>query len=108
MGITLNGRYFRVAKVGRVRMAEKLRFKGNIVNVTISQTRTGKYFASFIVETEVKEKEPVKQTIGLDLGITHFCTTPAGEKVDNMNYYRPYKKRLAEDQRKLYKRNRLA
>src|SRR5690625_6479447 len=89
-------------------MAEKLRFKGKIVNVTISQTRTGKYFASFIVETEVKKKEPVKQTIGLDLGINHFCTTSAGEKVDNMKYYRSYEKRLAVEQRKLSRRYRLA
>lgn len=108
VGIKVNGRYFRVAKVGWVRMAEKLRFKGKIVNVTISQTRTGKYFASFIVETEVKKKEPVKQTIGLDLGINHFCTTSAGEKVDNMKYYRSYEKRLAVEQRKLSRRYRLA
>lgn len=108
VSIKVNGRYFRVAKVGWVRMAEKLRFKGKIVNVTISQTRTGKYFASFIVETEVKKKEPVKQTIGLDLGINHFCTTSAGEKVDNMKYYRSYEKRLAVEQRKLSRRYRLA
>src|SRR5690625_6893042 len=79
-----------------------------MLNVTINQTRTSKYSVSFIVETEVKENVPVKQTIGLDLGINHFCTTSAGEKVDNMKYYRSYEKRLAVEQRKLSRRYRLA
>lgn len=101
MGIKINDNYFYVSKVGWVKMAECLRFKGKVMNVTISQSKSGKYFASFLIDTENVVKEPVKNTIGLDLGITHFCTTSSGEKIDNMRFYRTLEKRLQIEQRKL-------
>lgn len=108
MGIKINDNYFYVSKVGWVKMAECLRFKGKVMNVTISQSKSGKYFASFLVDTENVVKEPVENTIGLDLGITHFCITSAGEKIDNMRFYRTLEKRLQIEQRKLSKRFEVA
>ncbi|MFD2729690.1 chemotaxis protein, partial [Enterococcus camelliae] len=85
-------------------MAEKLRFNGRLMNVTISQSKSGKYFATFLVETENLQKEPVIDSIGLDLGITHFCITSAGEKIDNNRFYRSLEQRLIREQRKLSNR----
>ena len=104
MGIKVNGRYFYVSKVGWVKMAEELRFNGKLMNVTISQSKSGKYFATFLIDTENFTKEPVNQSIGLDLGLTHFCITSAGEKIDNPKYYSNLEKRLVIEQRKLSKR----
>lgn len=108
MGIKVNDNYFYVSKVGWVKMAECLRFKGKLMNVTISQSKSGKYFATFLVDSENFVKEPVKEAIGLDLGITHFCTTSTGEKIDNMRFYRSLEKRLATEQRKLSRRLEVA
>lgn len=109
MGIKISERYFYVSKVGWVKMAECLRFNGKVMNVTISQTPSGKYFATFIVDTENK---PVavntNQTIGLDLGLNHFCVTSAGEKIENPKIYRSFEKRLVIEQRKLSKRQERA
>ena len=106
MKVTKN--YFYVSKVGWVKMAETLRFKGKLMNVTISQSKSGKYFASFLVDTENFKKEPVQETIGLDLGLTHFCITSTGEKIDNKHFYRSWEKRLAQEQRKLSRRLEVA
>lgn len=107
-GIKINNKYFYIAKVGWVKIAEELRFKGKINNVTISQSKSGKYFASFSVSTENFTKEPLKTAIGLDLGLTHFCITSAEEKIENPKYYSKYEKKLAKEQRKLSKRLEVA
>ena len=108
VGMKVNGRYFYVSKVGWVKMAEELRFKGKLMNVTISQSKSGKYFATFLVETENVLKEPVTDSIGLDLGLTHFCITSAGEKIDSKRFYRSLEQRLIREQRKLSKRLEVA
>ena len=108
MGMKIDGRYFYVAKVGWVKMAEKLRFKGKLMNVTISQTKSGKYFATFLVDTENITKKPLDTSIGLDLGITHFCITSTGEKIDNMRFYGTLEKRLVKEQRKLSRKFEVA
>lgn len=108
LSMKVNGRYFYVAKVGWVKMAEELRFKGKLMNVTISQSKSGKYFATFLVDTENFKKESVQETIGLDLGLTHFCITSTGEKIDNKHFYRSWEKRLAQEQRKLSRRLEVA
>lgn len=108
VGMKVNGRYFFVSKVGWVKMDETLRFNGKLMNVTISQSKSGKYFATFLVDTENYTKEPVEQSIGLDLGLTHFCITSEGEKIDNKKFYRSLEKRLVIEQRKLSKRLEVA
>ena len=108
VGMKVNGRYFYVSKVGWVKMAEELRFKGKLMNVTISQTKSGKYFATFLVDAENFQQEPVANNIGLDLGLTHFCITSAGEKIDNNRFYRSLEQRLIRAQRKLSKRLEVA
>lgn len=108
MSMKVNKSYFYVSKVGWVKMAETLRFKGKLMNVTISQSKSGKYFATFLVETENKTKEPITSSIGLDLGLNHFCITSTGEKIDNKKFYRSLEKRLVIEQRKLSKRLEVA
>lgn len=108
MGIKVNRNYFYVSKVGWVKMAETLRFNGKLMNVTISQSKTEKYFATFLVDTENFQKDPVTESIGLDLGLTHFCITSAGEKIGNERFYRSLEKRLVVEQRKLSRRLEVA
>ena len=109
-GIDINGRYFRNAKAGWVKMAEELRFKGKIMSVTISQSKSGKYFATFAVEVSKNQtyKQPNNEAVGIDLGLSHFCTTSAGDKIDNPNFYRNLEQRLAKEQRKLSRRYEVA
>ena len=108
MGMKVNNNYFYVSKVGWVKMAANLRFNGKLMSVTVSQSKSGKYFATFLVDTENFQKKPVEESIGLDLGIAHFCITSAGEKIDNEKFYRSMEKRLVIEQRKLSRRLEVA
>lgn len=103
-GMKVDNKYCYISKVGWIKMAEYLRFSGKIMNVTVSQTNSGKYYATFLVDTENTIKEPDDGTIGLDLGLTHFCITSAGEKIDNPKYYHSLGKRLITEQRRLSRR----
>lgn len=104
MGIKVSADYFYVAKVGWVKMAETIRFEGKVMNVTISQSKSGKYFASFIIEVDQQPKEKIDKSIGLDMGLIHFCISSDGEKVDNPRFYRLLEERLIIEQRKLSRR----
>lgn len=108
VGMKINNRYCYIPKVGWIKMAEILRFNGKIMNVTISQSKSQKYFASFQVETIEGVKETIDDKIGLDLGLNHFCITSTGEKIDNNRYYHSLEHKLIREQKILSRRLTIA
>lgn len=104
-GIKINGKRFYIAKVGWVKMAEPLRFDGKINNVTISQSKSGKYFATFSIQVdEVNTLPEVDHNVGIDLGLIDFCITSDGEKFNNPKFLRKNELRLKKEQKKLSRR----
>ena len=83
-------------KVGRIKSRFSRTFTGVVKTVTITQTVTGKYFASILVESENQTPAPVpdleETAVGLDLGLTHFLTLSTGEKIEHP---KPLEKDLA-------------
>lgn len=83
------------------------KFKGEIRNVTISRTPTGKYFASILVDNkkEFPSKKPIKENtaIGIDLGIKYFLVTSDGKEYDNPKFLRKAQSKLKFTQRKYSK-----
>ena len=77
------------------------RFDGSIKSATISQTPSGRYYVSFLVETIHQSLPSVNKTIGLDLGIKEFCITSDGDKYENPKTLRKYEKLLIKLQRQL-------
>lgn len=77
------GKFFiQIPRLGLVKMKEGLRFQGKIMSATIS-TRGERWFVSINVEL-LEELQPLpktKQSIGLDLGITHLATLSDGTKI---------------------------
>lgn len=76
-------------------------FEGKIKSATISQTPSGKYFVSVLVETEHVPMESTGCMVGIDLGIKDLLITSDGEKFDNIHTTKKYKDKLAKEQRKL-------
>jgi putative transposase len=68
------------------------KFTGDIKTVTISCSKTGKYYASIIVDNGKKLPKKVKpkkaKSIGVDLGLNHFITLSSGEKIVNPRHFR--------------------
>lgn len=77
------------------------KFTGKIKSATVSQTPSGKYFVSVLVE---KESTPFPSTgamVGIDLGIKDLLITSDGEKFDNIRTTQKYENKLTREQRKL-------
>jgi putative transposase len=86
------------------------RFEGTIKTVTISQSSSGKYFASVLVEDgkELPDKAPINSetSVGLDVGIKHFVTFSTGEKIDNPKHLKQSEARLKVLQRRLSRKEK--
>lgn len=76
-------------------------FFGKIKRVTISQSSSGKYFASVLVEQECLQLPTTGFAVGLDLGIKDLVITSDGKKYTNPKTLAKYEKKLASEQRRL-------
>ena len=56
--------------------------------VTLTRSRTGKWFACFSCETEAAPLPPTGMVVGVDVGLSSFATLSDGQKIDNPRFYR--------------------
>ena len=91
-------------KVGWVKAVFHRALEGKAKNVTVSKTKTGKYFASVQCEMELPEPLPHNDEIGIDLGLKSFLVTSHGEQIDHPHYLQRAEKRLIRLQRQLSRR----
>ena len=100
--------HIKLPKLGKVKYRDNLFIKGKILNVTVSQSKTGKYFASITYEKEQILYNKTGSEIGIDLGLTDFCILSNGDKISNPRYFKDLEKSIAKDQKKLSKQQKLA
>ncbi len=80
---------------------------GRIINATISENSSGKYYASVLVEVNhIVPKIIPKTIVGIDLGIKDVVITSDGEKVKNEKIIEKYEKRIKRKQRELSRREK--
>ena len=91
----------KLPKLKEVKAELHREFMGKIKSATVSQTPSGKYYVSVLVETEHKELPHTRHNIGLDLGIKDLCITSDGEKYKNPKTIKIYEKKLVKLQRQL-------
>lgn len=100
--IRLTEKYVRLPKIGLVHIKKHRELEGLIKSATISQTPSGKYYISILVEQEDKEKLPFTENqIGIDLGLKEFAITSNGEMIANPKYLRKIEKKIQRLQRNL-------
>lgn len=77
-------------------------FDGKIKSATISQSASGKYYCSVLVEQEdCKLLDKTNCNVGIDLGIKDFAITSDGQKISNPKYLAKSEKKIAKLQRQL-------
>lgn len=85
-------------------------FIGKIKSAVVSQTPSGKYYVSVLVEINNKNDNVLlsksNNLLGIDLGIKDLIVTSNGEKFKNIRTFNKYELKLAEEQRKLSKKNK--
>lgn len=102
----LDGR-IKLPKIGRVKVRDKFIPQGRIINATISQTPSGKYFVSLCC-TDVEKPAFVRtdKYVGIDLGIKDLAITSGGEKYSNHKYLKQSLSKLAKLQRELSRKTK--
>ena len=97
----------KLPKLGMVKTKNKLIPQGRILNATVSQEPSGKYFVSLCcTDVDIKPLEKTGNSIGIDLGIKEFCITSDGEIIENPKYFKKSLNKLAKLQRKLSRKSK--
>jgi putative transposase len=102
--IEVVGNKIKLPKLGLVRFAKSQEVKGRILSATIRRNRSGKYFVSILVETEVQTLPKTGSAVGIDVGVKDFATLSTGEIVGNPKFFRRLEEKLAKAQRVLARR----
>ena len=100
------GLYF--PKIGEIRANLYRLFDGALKTVTISKTKTDKYYASLLFDDgkpELKSSSKGK-VLGIDLGIFSYCITSDGSKYNNPRHLKKHEINLKRKQRKLSRKQK--
>ena len=96
------GKHIKLPKLGLVKTRDKQIPQGRILNATVSQEPSGKYYVSLCcADVEIESLEKTGSVIGLDLGIKEFCITSNGDMIKNPKYLKKSLDKLAKLQREL-------
>lgn len=104
--IAIENDYIKLPKVGLVKMKQHRHIPSDykLKSVTVSQTPSGKYYASvlFEYENQVQRIKP-KTFLGLDFSMHELYKDSDGNEPQYPKYYRQSEKKLAREQRRLSK-----
>lgn len=101
------GNLIKLPKLGKVKIRDKQIPQGRILNATISQTPSGKYYCSLCcTDVTIEPFEKTGSVVGIDLGIKEFAITSDSEHIENPKYLAKSLKKLARLQRQLSRKTR--
>lgn len=89
-----------------VKIKQHRLFEGLIKSCTISQTPSGKYFVSVLVECVIEQLPRLETKVGIDVGIKTFAVMSDNRVVENPKHLRKSEKRLAKLQRGLSRKQK--
>lgn len=107
-----SGGKLRLPKIGEVGVRWSRDLPSDPSSVTIIKDTSGRYFASFVVQTDPAadaERFPSGDTYaetGIDLGLTHFAVRDNGEKIDAPRFLRKAERRLKKLQQSLSRKQK--
>ena len=102
--VTDSGR-LNLPKVGEVKVKWSRTLPTTPSSVTVIKDAAGRYFASFVIDTDPDTDHAAMpdtdRTVGIDLGLTHFAVLSDGTKIDSPRFLRRAEKKLKKAQREL-------
>ena len=94
-------------KIGWIKYKDKQIPQGRILNATISQEPSGKYYVSLCcTDVEFEQLPKTNNRIGVDLGIKEFVITSDGVVYENPKYLQKSLDKLAKLQRELSRKTK--
>ena len=101
------GKYIKLPKVGNIRIKNKHIPKGRILNITVSQEPSGRYYISVCcTDVNISALPKTNTNIGIDLGIKEFCTLSNTDSINNPAYLKKSLDKLAKLQRQLSRKSK--
>lgn len=101
------GKYIKLPKLGMVKTKNKLLPQGRILNATVSQEPSGKYYVSLCcTDVDIKPLGKTGNFIGLDLGIKEFAIISDGVIIKNPKYLKKSLDKLAKLQKELSRKSK--
>ncbi|KUN29002.1 transposase [Streptomyces antibioticus] len=97
-------------KIGAVRVKWSRTLPATPSSVTVIKDAAGRYFASFVIDTDPAADQArmpeTDRTIGIDLGLTHFAVLSDGTKIDSPRFLRRAEKKLKKAQKELTRKQK--
>ena len=87
-GVRLDGDKLILSKVGAVHLVLHRLVDLTPKTVTLTRSRTGKWYAAFSCETEAHPLPPTGSVVGVDVGLASFATLSNEQKIENPRFYR--------------------
>jgi putative transposase len=100
-----NGR-LRLPKIGDVPVRWSRPLPSAPSSVTVIKDSAGRYFASFVVETESSALPATSPVMGIDLGLSHFAVLSDGTKIASPQFLRRAEKHLKRAQRDMSRKKK--
>jgi putative transposase len=90
-----------LSKIGEFKIKLYRHFDGGIIRLNIQRYPSGKWFVSFLIDTEAPNAIHLSgQPVGVDVGIKSFLTLSDGRYIPNPRFFATEEKALAKAQRK--------
>jgi putative transposase len=93
-------------KVGWVKTVIHRPLEGKVKNVTVTKTKSGRYYAAFQVEVEIEEPISQGEMVGVDLGLKRFAVLTDGHENANPRNLIQAEVRWRRMQRKLSRKEK--
>lgn len=99
--------YIKIPKLkSMIKISLHREFVGTIKSCTISQTPSGKYYISILVDTENRQLPKADKKVGIDVGLKDFAITSDEEVFSNPKWLRKSEKRLKKLQKDLSRKKK--
>ena len=95
--------------LGRIPAIVHRQTVGKLTSITLTKTRTGKYFAACLFDDETEPPAPpqvVRDVIGVDVGLAHVAIDSTGRKTDNPKFLKRAQRNLRRKQKALSRKQK--
>ena len=100
-GCRLDDKGLRLGKIGCIRIVQHRPIEGVPKTCTITQTATGKWFATISCDIgDISKKTDAGPAVGIDVGLEKFAMFSDREKIANPRFFQKEEKALKKAQRK--------
>lgn len=104
--VNLEAKRTYLPKVGWVKTRFHRPLEGKVKNVTVSRTKSGRYYAAFQVEMEMAKPVCCGEMVGIDVGLVRFAVLSDGRRIANPHNLLQAERRLQRLQRQLSRKRK--